>query len=121
MKWSLKAALCSALIFPGAGHILLRQYFIGALLGLPAFGILLYLFEHYRRKANALVEVWLYQGLPSDLSAMTQAILAEPDNATAQLLTTLGFTFLAIWTTGILLSAFAGHRRDKQRERPSAS
>jgi TM2 domain-containing membrane protein YozV len=108
MKKSLKAALLSGLVFPGAGQVYLgfrmRGWgFIVAVLLIFAYVMIHMTVHAYREIAAAAAK-----GVAIDIPAIQKSVAASSDAAT-----TAGFILLVLlWLAAILDSYVAGERRE---------
>ncbi len=111
MKTSTKAVLWSALIFPGAGHIFLKNYRRGMLLFVPAlieFGMLM-------RGIVAQTEFILDKIESGAISPDPLAIAAMLDAAPETHMTQIAFWILvACWMAGMVDAYMLGIEEDKQ-------
>lgn len=114
IKNSVKAALFSAAILPGAGFFLLRHYLLGICFLSVPMAFLIYLLQHYLHKVLAVTEQLVQGHLPPDLARLVAEVLAETDPDKAQWLLLAKWGYVLSWFAGILASAFAGHLRDKK-------
>ena len=78
MKQSTKAALVSALVFPGIGHFLLKRPGRACLFLLPALAAATYMFDQVMTRANAIVEQVQSGALPLDPQLIAERISADP-------------------------------------------
>jgi TM2 domain-containing membrane protein YozV len=78
MKKSIKAALMSALVFPGAGHFLLNRAGRGCLFLLPAAAAAAYIAGQVMERANAIVAQIESGALPLDPQLIIERISAAP-------------------------------------------
>ncbi len=69
MKNSVKAALFSALVFPGTGHFIIKRYLRGLVFFLPSLLSLLYLLRYSVNKAYAIAEQITQGNIPLDAAA----------------------------------------------------
>lgn len=118
MKTSVKAALLSAAILPGAGFFLLRQYLSGLLFLVPSLASLLYILRHFYQKTQALADQILLGEIPPDISFMMAKIFSETDPEKIRLLSLAAWIFAASWLLSTLASAIAGHLHDKKLTPP---
>jgi hypothetical protein len=118
MKKSTKAALYSALVFPGAGLLLLKHYWRAAIFMLPAALLLGYITHCLMFIADAITQQILSNRLTLDilnlaqniptLETLVQSIISE-QHFHLELARTLLFF---CWGFSIASSFFAGKRRD---------
>lgn len=111
MKASTKAALISALIFPGLGHLALqpRRGARGLIFLLPAAGAVFYLLRSALQLADRLLEELNSGALPFDPVAIAERIhSAGIDNPATNLAT---LVCLACWIGAIADALWLGRRR----------
>jgi len=113
MKNSVKAAICSAAVVPGAGFFVLRQYLLGFCFLVPSLGALAYILRHYFIKTRAVSEQLLLGEIPPDVTLMVAQVMNETDPEKIRGLAVATWVFLASWIISIAVSAYAGHLHDK--------
>ena len=109
MKKSTKAALFSALIFPGAGLLWLKLYLRAAIFMIPAVGISYYIFREAMKIAHTLSDKITTGLIPLDASRL----LTEVHIMTEQLKVNLSdatWLFIICWVLSISSSYFAGKK-----------
>lgn len=116
MNNAIKAALCSALIFPGAGHLLLKHYLAAVLLAAPSLIILLWVFNHYWQKLQHLTQTWLREGFPPSLNDMLKDLMNEPATDALSQPATWAAIFAVVWLIGIISAAISGHLADRKQK-----
>lgn len=120
MKQSTKAALLSGLIFPGIGHLALKEYLRAAILILAAVGAVYVMTTAAFDQAMTVVDRINSGEVALDSQAVSQAITAssaEADNRAANVsLYILG----ACWLFGIVDSWRLGNAEDRKRAAESA-
>lgn len=112
MKKSLKAALFCALIFPGAGQLLLKRYFSAAFFA--SFGCvgLYLLFSDLLVRAQEIVEKVQSGEVSADLATITALVHQQSANAMESLSPAL--TILAItWLVSVVEAYRVGCQLDK--------
>jgi hypothetical protein len=111
MKKSMKAALWSALVFPGVGHFVLKRYARGLLLLVPtivAFGFIL---TYVVQKASTLAEKIVSGTVPADAATIEALVSGSADGST--MTDIAGYVILACWVVGIVDSYRIGSTQDK--------
>ena len=83
MKPSIKAALISALVFPGLGHLVLKRGARGCLFLVPAALAVFYLLRQVLEVANTLIDQVLAGTLPLDPDLIAARISASGAEGTA--------------------------------------
>ncbi len=113
MNRSLKAALFSALLFPGSGHFLLRKHVRGALLAGISIVCLYLLVATAVEIAQQVSDEILSGQMPLDSARITEEVsrrTAETGSLGASLPT---YLLLACWVAGIVDSWRVGRLQDK--------
>jgi hypothetical protein len=106
MKQSMKAALLSGLVFPGAGHLYLGRRLRGWAFIVSVLLIFAYLVIHVTVHAYREIEAAQAKGAAIDMTAIQRSVAAVSDAAT-----TAGFVLLVlIWLAAILDAYVAGER-----------
>jgi hypothetical protein len=114
MRKSTKAALLSGLVFPGIGHLFLKQYLRGSILVTIALGSSAAIIRSAIQHAQTVVDSILSGEAPMDsgnISEMISASYTAPENTVATLLMLL---LTACWLIGIVDSWRAGRKQDEQ-------
>ena len=112
MKKSTKAVLLSGLVFPGLGHLYLKQWIAGAIL----FGIAAcsswYIGTVVMETAMVIVEKIQSGTVSSDIATITR-LAAEQSSGTEQATNLAKIIWLACWVIGIVGSWWQGRAQDK--------
>jgi hypothetical protein len=103
MTPSIKAALTSALVFPGLGHFILKRRARGCLFLLPSALALLYLVQQIMARASALLAQIDSGALTPDPQAIADQLLAAGPQST---LVTLATVIVAVCWAGSIIDAF---------------
>jgi len=102
MRKSLKAAMLSGLIFPGIGHIFLREYFRGSVLVLLSLASLSVVVTSAYRHAMLVVDQVISGEVSMEAGAIAQAV-SSSTTGTDNLVENIAFALLAAcWLGGIL-------------------
>jgi hypothetical protein len=102
MKDSVKAALWSGLVFPGAGQLFLRRYVRGAALILAALACLTVLIGKAFREGSAVADKLLSSADEIDIAAIVDAT-THASRATGGHVTTAATALLAVcWIISIV-------------------
>ncbi len=111
MKKSTKAALLSALVFPGLGHLYLRRYLPGSLLALGALLAVGFLTVTAVAVATDIVARIQAGAVPPDILAVHRLVLDElrESGRSADLATLI---LMTLWVTGIAGAYSAGLRQE---------
>jgi len=113
VKKSTKAALLSALVFPGAGHLFLKKYTTGVVLAGASFASIYYLTSKTVEKALQIAEKIQSGDVPLDVEAITELVSKQSTGAEAQLLNIATATIIVCWLIGVIDSYRAGCALDK--------
>ena len=108
MNKALKAALFSALVFPGAGHIVVKKHFTGALFISSTLSALAILIYHATKIANQISDKILYGQIPLD-AALISNLISEKLQQGHWSIDAASIFILIIW----LLSTFDAYRSAK--------
>lgn len=107
MKSSTKAALVSALVFPGTGHWLLKRAGRGCLFLLPSALSAYYLCSQVLQRANAIADQVLNGSLPLDPQLIADRIAADP-GAEGPMMTVAVTVALICWAGAIIDALWIG-------------
>ena len=119
MKKSIKAALLSALIYPGAGHFFLKKYVTCSAL-MSVFSVPLFLvISETVNKANEIVEQIINAKVPLDTVVINDAISTLIYGTETQELSMKFYLMLIVWVISILDSYRLG--RDKTHKTISSN
>lgn len=109
MKPSIKAALISALVFPGLGHLVLKQAARGCIFLLPAAVAVIYLLRRVLELADRLMADLNSGALPLDPALILERINASgADSPGANL---AAWICLLCWAGSIADALWLGRRR----------
>ncbi|MEH6628781.1 MAG: hypothetical protein V7739_20255 [Motiliproteus sp.] len=112
MKRSTKAALFSAFVFPGAGHIFLKRYFLSALLAGPALIALYVLAANAVEQAQGIVDKIMRGEVQPDSVAIAELISRQPAGADAHLINMATIIFVITWLVAIVDSYRVGRLQE---------
>ena len=113
MNKSTKAALLSALVFPGVGHMYLKKYLFGTVLaGVSSVGIYSIISKTVEN-ALQIVEKIQSGSVQPDVAAIAALVSEQPIGAEADLLNTAMTVFIICWLIGIVDSYRVGRTQDK--------
>lgn len=105
MKTSIKAALISAFVFPGAGHIFLKKYIAGTLLAGVSCAMLYFVISDTVERALRITDKVQSGEVQPNLAAITELVSSQPED---QLLSVATYVLLAAWLGGIVDSYRVG-------------
>jgi hypothetical protein len=114
VKKSTKAALLSAFIFPGIGHIFLKKYIAGVVLAGAAFAALYYLTSKTVEKAFQITEKIQSGEVQLDVESITELVSKQSTDTDEQQLSIATIAFIICWLAGIIDSYRVGCLRDKE-------
>ena len=102
MKRSTKAVLLSAFVFPGVGHLYLRQFVIGIVLSGGSAGSLYYIISSAVSKALEIAETIQSEGVPLDVDAIVSLVTEQSHGAESISLSIATIALIAFWVIGIV-------------------
>jgi len=113
MNKSNKAALFSALVFPGAGHFFLKRYFFGAVITCAALGALYLIIADMLERAREIADKILSGEAGLDLATITELVSQQSASNDSQLLDIAWAVLIISWLIGIADSYRVGRAQDK--------
>ncbi|MDH5611706.1 MAG: hypothetical protein OEY66_04515 [Gammaproteobacteria bacterium] len=113
MKKSTKAALLSAFIFPGTGHLFLKKYIQAVVLAGTAFAASYYLISKSVERALQIVEKIESGDITPDVLAITELLEKQAAGAEAQSLDIAMAIIIICWLIGIVDAYRLRNLRDK--------
>ena len=116
MRKSIKAALFSTLLFPGAGHILLKRYLRGLVFFVPALLCILFLINYAFNEASVIAEQMTNGTLPLDPEAIAK-LVTNPPGDTQFKLQVATWIFIACWIIAIIDSFQLGYAAEKTEKK----
>lgn len=116
MSKSMKAALLSALVVPGAGHIYLKKYIAGVVLLGAAIIPIYYLVTTAITRALEITDKIQSGEVPLDVAAITELVAKQATGSEAQMQTIATTVFIISWLIGIIHSYRVGRVLDKNSE-----
>lgn len=112
MKKSMKAALLSALVFPGVGHIFLKKYIVGVTLACASSLSLYFIISKEIERALQIVEKIQLGEVQPDLSAITEMVSMQTMGSDTRLLNIASILLLFFWVIGIVDSYVVGRKKN---------
>ena len=113
MTKSTKAALLSGLIFPGIGHIVLKQYLRGSILALVALLAVSAMVKVAFQRAQTIVDRVVSGEIPLETGAISE-LVANSSNDSDSLVPSISvIVFFACWLIGIIDSYRVGIALEK--------
>jgi hypothetical protein len=110
MDRSVSAALLSAFVFPGAGHLFLRRAARGCLFLLPALLAVVYFVGQVMSRASAIADQILAGTVPLD-PALIAAQLESQGDSGSPLMTLSVVVMIVCWAGSIVDSFLIGRAR----------
>ncbi|PCH60232.1 MAG: hypothetical protein COC05_04985 [Gammaproteobacteria bacterium] len=114
MNRSIKSALLSAFIFPGAGHIFLKKYFIGAILTGAACGALYVIVSKSLERAMLIVDKIENGEVQLDIATIAELVSKQPIGDDAQLLNISAAALVICWVVGVVDTYRVGRLQDRK-------
>lgn len=121
MKNSIKAALISGIVCPGAGHFLLKQYWRGAallLVTLLAIGVLM---TRALQQATTIADKIASGEIPLDPEIITAKVHQAASGDGSLLSNTAMWTIFACWIIGIVDAYRLGKQQDRMHAMATAA
>jgi len=118
VKRSTKAVLLSAFVFPGAGHLYLKQFLIGILLSGGSASALYFIVSSAVSKALEIAETIQSEGVPLDVDAIASLVTEQSRGAESSSLSIATIALIAFWVIGIVDSYRVGRVVEKVDEAP---
>jgi hypothetical protein len=113
MKKSSKAALLSGLIFPGIGHMVLKQYLRGSVLMLLALAAFSVIVTRVSQRALAIVDRINSGDVPIETGAIAELVSNSTSGADSFVENTAVIVLGACWLIGIIDSYRLGIAQEK--------
>jgi len=102
MTRSIKAALLSGLVFPGAGHMILKQYLRGSILMLSALIAVSVIVTKAINQALTIVDKINTGEIPIEAGAITELVSKSSSGAEGSMLNIAVLVVGACWLIGII-------------------
>ena len=102
MKKSIKAALLSALVYPGTGHFFLKKYTSFALISLAFTVPLYFIFSEIMTKAQHIAEQIQKGEIPFNVSAILNAVHSSTLSADTQEINVKLYLLFIIWLIAMI-------------------
>src|SRR5262252_4555397 len=120
MKYSIKAALLSGLVFPGVGHLYLKRWWRGVVLAVGAAAVSYFLVSVAVNSAMEIAGKIEGGNVPLNAEAIS-AMVSKASQRNERSTDIATVILLALWAIGIVDSYREGRARDKAREPDSKS
>jgi hypothetical protein len=115
VKYSVKAALLSGLVFPGVGHLYLKRYLRGALLAAGAAALSYFMISVALNSAFDIAGKIEGGDVPLNVESISQLVSKESQGSEDST-DIASMALLALWLIGIVDSYREGRARDKSKE-----
>lgn len=102
MKKSIKAALYSGLVFPGAGQFSLQRYLRGMIFFIPSMISILFVVNHILSQAMSIVDQIERGEMPMDPAVISNLISAGSGGNEFMMLNTAQWIFIVLWILSII-------------------
>lgn len=112
MTKSIKAALLSTLVFPGAGHFFLKRHIRGIILTVATIASLYFLISGVVEKALQITDKIQRGQVQLDIAAITELVSAQPTGS--EVITIASYVLMIAWLIGIIDSYRIGRIQDKE-------
>jgi len=109
----MKAALLSAFVFPGVGHIFLKKYISGVTLVGASFAAIYYLISKAVERALQIAEKIQSGDVQLDITEITELVSKQSIGTEAHLLNIATAAFIICWLIGIIDSYRVGCVQEK--------
>jgi hypothetical protein len=114
MRYSIKAALLSGLVFPGVGHLYLRRYLRGILLAAGAAALSYFIISVAMNSAIDIAGKIQVGEVPLNVESISEAVskASQGNEQSTDIAATILF---ALWVVGIVDSYREGRARDRSK------
>lgn len=113
MSKSVKSALLSGLVFPGAGHLYLKKYRMASLLIISTIACLFFLIIKAVGKAMAILEELEASGVAINSYNILQASAGATSNADTTATSIATLVIVACWFIGVVDAYRSGRHIDE--------
>lgn len=111
MKKSTVAALLSALVFPGAGQLLLKRYFRGLILASIAIASLYALTVGVVERAKSITDKLIAGDVPIDATVISEMVAGSTAGSETLSLKIAALALTAAWLLAVVDAIFIDSRR----------
>ncbi len=108
MKLSIKAAMFSGIVFPGAGYFLVDKKRRGIISLIATVSILIFIMIDIFHRANIIAEKIVFGIIPYDIAIIREQILLTPGNISPETLGNLSLVIGLIWIVSIVDGYYLG-------------
>lgn len=116
MKLSIKAAMFSAIVFPGAGYFVVDRKVRGIAALIVTISILIFMMRDIFYRANIIADKIVYGVIPYDIASLREQILLTPGQLSQELMTNLSLVIALIWIVSIIDAYFVGRRIEATKQ-----
>ena len=113
MNKSIKSALLSALVFPGAGHFYLKKYVAAVLLSLTTFIALYFIVSTAVQSAHLIVDKIQRGEIKPDFAAITDMLALMPAGTESWMVNVATVVLLLAWVVAIVDCLRVGRQQDR--------
>jgi hypothetical protein len=114
VRYSIKAALLSGLVFPGVGHLYLRRYLRGVLLAAGAAALSYFLISVAVNSAFDIAGKIQSGDVPLNAESVSE-LVSEASQSNERSTDIATMILLALWAIGIVDSYREGRAREKSK------
>jgi hypothetical protein len=115
MTQAIKAALLSALVFPGAGYFFLKRYIRGLVVTSATVASLYFLISGLVTQALRITEKIQRGEVQPDIQAITDLVTAQTTGSDVRVITIVSYGLLIVWLFCIVDSYRIGRKNDKEK------
>jgi hypothetical protein len=115
VRYSIKAALLSGLVFPGVGHLYLKRYLRGVLLAAGAAAVSYFLVSVAVNSAIDIAGKIQGGDVPLNVESIS-GLVSKASRGNEQSTDIATMILLALWAIGIVDSYREGRARDRAKE-----
>lgn len=112
MRISTKAALLSGLVFPGLGHLVVKQYLRGAILISLALASTVVILRQAMQQAQDIVDRIVSGEIPLETGAISEQVANASNGSGGMLVNISFFVFFVCWLFGMVDSYRLGRAQD---------
>jgi hypothetical protein len=116
MKLSTKAALFSGLVFPGAGHLLLRSYLRAGVLIVSSLIALYVVVSIAVRQAMSIVDRMLSGEVPPDVGSISKLLVESASSADTRTANMALLALAIVWLIGLVDAWRLGSAMDNSQQ-----
>jgi hypothetical protein len=113
MNKPIKAALLSALVFPGVGHFYLKKHMAGTILAGASIVVLCFVTFKIVARALQITEIITRGDVDLDITSITELMSKQPTGTGAQFFSFASAVLIILWLIGIVDSYRVGRAQGK--------